>query len=715
MRLPQYTDYQTAIQTPSIAFKNDPELARCRPESLMGSPWARTGNFAYTYRLLNGGRQWAIRCFSRYDPGQQRYAAISRFVNTHPTDFFVSTQYKAQGILVNGNWFPMTKTEWVQGKTLEVHIDETINKHQSLADLLNRFQQMVAKLESLGAAHGDLQHGNILVSNGRLVLIDYDGMYVPELSGYGTEERGHPDYQHLTRNKQYGPHLDRFSSIVIYLSLRALMYKPELWSKYSAGGDHLILKQKDFISPDSSSVLRDIEAIPDLRALVQQFRNICKSDLAQVPRLTDFLSGKVVVSPTAIRIPVEQWGQYPTMAATDRLNLLNAQGQQVTIVGQIVDHHSALTKTGEPYVFLSFADWRQGAFRLVLWSEALKLFESRGRDPKGYLNLWVSITGLVTQYQRGEWPARPQIIVSTPSEIEVLAGGIQEARQRLPAEYDLEDIGEDTDAGRTKRYEVSHYTPTSTANSRAEEHINRGRAHQDQGRLDKAIREYKAAVQMAPNLALARSYLGWAYQQQGRWDEAIEEYDAVLRLEPGNIWAHRQLGWAHGDGGRIDRSVQAFQSALQINSNDAESHFGLGWAFGAQGRLDLAIRENQIALRINPNMDGAHVNLGWAYARQGRLDKANAEYQAAVRINPSNELAHCNLGVNYRAQGRIQEAVNELRIAVNLGHEPAKELLRQMGQWQEPKASPYQKDRNTVDWEVPPGFDEDEDEDWLPF
>jgi thiamine kinase-like enzyme len=39
-------------------------------------------------------------------------------------------------------------------------------------------------LNRAGVAHGDLQHGNILVANGKPKLIDYDGMYVPALRAY---------------------------------------------------------------------------------------------------------------------------------------------------------------------------------------------------------------------------------------------------------------------------------------------------------------------------------------------------------------------------------------------------------------------------------------------------------------------------------------------------------------------------------------------------
>ena len=45
----------------------------------LGLPRAVAGNFAVTYQLRNGNRQWAVRCFHRDAADRaRRYAAISQ-------------------------------------------------------------------------------------------------------------------------------------------------------------------------------------------------------------------------------------------------------------------------------------------------------------------------------------------------------------------------------------------------------------------------------------------------------------------------------------------------------------------------------------------------------------------------------------------------------------------------------------------------------------
>jgi hypothetical protein len=110
-------------------------------------------------------------------------------------------------------------------------------------------------------AHGDLQHGNILVRSGSIQLVDYDGMWVPALRGRHATETGHRAYQHPERSGQdYGQEIDRFSALVIYLSLAALERDATLWERFHTG-DNLIFVQKDFQQAGRSAIWQQLSRI----------------------------------------------------------------------------------------------------------------------------------------------------------------------------------------------------------------------------------------------------------------------------------------------------------------------------------------------------------------------------------------------------------------------------------------------------------------------
>src|SRR6266566_4692016 len=166
--------------------------------------------------------------------------------------------------------------------------------------------------------------------------------------------------------------------------------------------------------------------------------------------------------------------------------------------------------------------------------------------------------------------------------------------------------------------------------------------------------------------AEAHYYLGYALLEQGNVDEAIAEHRAALRINPQYAEAHNYLGNALEDQGKLDEAVNEYREALRINPGLAAAHNNLGVALLRRGELDEAIAEYREALRINANYDEAHYNLGVALSDQGKLDEAVAEYREALRIDPSFALARYNLGEALRQQGDRAGAAREFRAFLRL-------------------------------------------------
>jgi serine/threonine protein kinase len=130
---------------------------------------------------------------------------------------------------------------------------------------------MVEQLHRVSISHGDLQHGNILVrNNGSLVLVDYDSIYVPSLKGYKDEIKGLVGYQHPARweNTYISEKNDYFSELIIYTSILALSYFPNLWRELNIENtETLLFSSEDINSGGNSSIFRKLESHPQLKDL----------------------------------------------------------------------------------------------------------------------------------------------------------------------------------------------------------------------------------------------------------------------------------------------------------------------------------------------------------------------------------------------------------------------------------------------------------------
>jgi len=184
MSWPSLTDYRDAIQVPNTCF-DDPDL-RAWTVTLTprGLPRVASGNFASVYQIRNRDRQWAVRCFSRQPVADQhaRYTSLSHHLTSVMIPYIVGFEYLPRGIRIRGRFYPIVKMEWVEGLTLNTFIQRNITNRRTLLNLAKRWRGLVNSLVGNRLAHGDLQHGNVMVTaEQELCLVDYDGMYVPRL------------------------------------------------------------------------------------------------------------------------------------------------------------------------------------------------------------------------------------------------------------------------------------------------------------------------------------------------------------------------------------------------------------------------------------------------------------------------------------------------------------------------------------------------------
>jgi serine/threonine protein kinase len=422
--MPLGISYCEAVQNPDINLK-DSELKTCNCQiDDAEMPVAYSGGFTTTFRFINrsSSREWAVRCFRRNVQDLAiRYDAIGKFIQSGTHHFLVQTNYQEEGVLISGQWYPIIKMEWIKGEALNSYVKKHLASTEKIIALIEKFIQLINKMESLGIAHGDLQHGNIIVKNDDLFLIDYDGFFLPGLSNLSCNEIGHRNYQHPERNENHnGPLLDRFSAIVIYTGLLALSKCPQLWEKYE-DGENILFLSSDYKNIEASPLFLDLMKIQDFSQIVDRFRGVCKLGFDALPRLDDFINGNFSYRDVVATVPPAQISrnQYVLIEANDLNTLRSFVGIRVEIVGQIEDiylKNPRKIKQLLPFVFLNFGSHPDQTLTLVIWGKALySEFELNNIDPKDYVGKWVKVNGVLGSYR-----GTPQISIENSHQIQIL-------------------------------------------------------------------------------------------------------------------------------------------------------------------------------------------------------------------------------------------------------------------------------------------------------
>ena len=280
MAWPTPQDYNEALQSPRLNF-DDADLKAGTPDvTVLGLPRPITGGFASVYSVRSNSKRWAVRCFLRdFADHRERYSEIARHLAAANLPYTVHFQFLEKGIRVRGKWYPLLKMEWIEGSTFQEAIEANVQNPEVLANFAERWIKMLGALKKHGIAHGDLQHGNVLIAGGEFRLIDYDGMFVPSLSGRASHEVGHRNYQHPARvEADFGPHLDNFSAWVIFFTLMAISVEPSLWGRFGNNQEHLLFQREDFEQPRYSRVFRSLRNLNDDR--IRRYLPLFESFLA---------------------------------------------------------------------------------------------------------------------------------------------------------------------------------------------------------------------------------------------------------------------------------------------------------------------------------------------------------------------------------------------------------------------------------------------------
>ena len=182
----------------------------------------------------------------------------------------------------------------------------------------------------------------------------------------------------------------------------------------------------------------------------------------------------------------------------------------------------------------------------------------------------------------------------------------------------------------------------------------------DRGLTEKAYVAAEKALALDPNLAvayLARGRLLWTPANHFPHEKAIREYRRALELNANLDEARNQLALVYNHIGAFDEALRELELALAINPNNSLAQFRVGETLLFQGKYEQALSDlRKVPKDANPALVGHQI--AWALFNLGRKDEAAATIEEYLRDHPED-----NRGLFTSVQAVIAASAGQQRLA----------------------------------------------------
>ena len=193
---------------------------------------------------------------------------------------------------------------------------------------------------------------------------------------------------------------------------------------------------------------------------------------------------------------------------------------------------------------------------------------------------------------------------------------------------------------------------------------------------NKAIEEYRAAIDADPSSAYLTSGLAELYAKTGRIRDAVVEAQDIIKKNPNNLEARRLLGRIYlrslgdmqsGNGSEsiLKLAIEQYEQIVRLQADSMDDHLLLGRLYRLNNDLQKAESEFKIAVKLQPDSEEAVTTLAYLYNELGDTARATQVLSSVPNTERSAKL-YSALGYTYEQQKQFKEAIDAYRHAIEL-------------------------------------------------
>jgi tetratricopeptide (TPR) repeat protein len=195
---------------------------------------------------------------------------------------------------------------------------------------------------------------------------------------------------------------------------------------------------------------------------------------------------------------------------------------------------------------------------------------------------------------------------------------------------------------------------------------------------ERAIAEYKKAIEIDPLYHPAYNGLGYAYSALGNYGDAERTFKKYTELLPDESNPHDSYAEVLMKQGHFDHAIAEYKRSLSINPQFITSYLGLGMSYVLMGNADEGRRQYRVLYDMAEDDNDRIQSLtasSRSYLIEGMYDRAIGErrklYALLQKADDFVRMAYNIMGTAevFAEAGKPKEAQNELQQALQITHD----------------------------------------------
>jgi tetratricopeptide (TPR) repeat protein len=207
--------------------------------------------------------------------------------------------------------------------------------------------------------------------------------------------------------------------------------------------------------------------------------------------------------------------------------------------------------------------------------------------------------------------------------------------------------------------------PVTTSSPAAARYFETGMVHFENHRWNFALRDWREAVALDPNFAVA--YLWICFTTVDPAEEASTRAQAKAVMNTASQPEQLMVKWITGvHENNYVAGIQAMNDLVAAYPHDKRLNFLAGYWLYRQDEYDRSRVLTERALTEDPNYATAYNQLGYLFSRRGEYEKALAALEKYVQLLPDQPNPHDSYAEVLRLSGRFDQALEHYRMALKI-------------------------------------------------